>query len=265
MEEVIRLIFQNYNYLEKWRLDNPTIAFYENASKELVSYFLVTYIDCRDVENSEVMLQHRLMELENYYVEMPDQEKGLKQILQQLFNNSREASQLDKNTSAIYLLNFNDLKEVEHYRNLIYSIEESPNYFKRYILPYTDNQVEELLKIVHDYKNKRIVEILTDLANDEDEYYNLLDHKDSNRVYELVIRLFSKIPFLQYMFKAEAIPMTLEKNIEYKIQDELTSYHSLIMKSEEINLEQLIDLEANYMITDEELENRFLMRLGGKM
>ena len=40
------------------------------------------------------------------------------------------------------------------------------------------------------------------------------------------------------MFKAETIPMTLEKSIEYKVQDELLSYHTLIMKNDKINLEQ---------------------------
>lgn len=129
-------------------------------------------------------------------------------------------------------------------------------------MPYSENQKNELISIVGDYNHKSIVDILTDLANNEDEYYNLLDHNSSNRVYELVIRLFSKIPFLQYGFKAEPIPMTLEKSIELKLDEELVKYHNAM--HDDVNLEELIALE-DYIVTDDELEKKIKRLLGGEI
>lgn len=254
MDKIIDMIFQNYNYLKAWESDSNLLKFYTNSNNKLVSYFLVNFIDCQGIEDNEKTLKDKLMELEKNYVKFNNSEKGLKDILQGLFQNSQEASQLDKNTSAIYLLKFNDLGKLDHLRNLIYSIEESPNYFRRYILPYTEKQAGELLTIINDYKSKNCVEILSDLANNEDEYYNLLEHKNLNRVYELVIRLFSKIPFLQYTFKAEPMPISLDTSIEMQLADELIKYHDVLEK-QDTDLEQLLELEASNIMSDEDLEN----------
>ena len=262
MREIIESIFTCYGYSESWQSEDCNIVFYKNNGQKLVSYFLINYIDCRDIEDNESLIKDKMMELENGYAKGQNSFKGIKWILQNTFDNKQEASQLDKNTSAIYLLEFSDSKKAEKYRNLIYSIEESPNYFKRYILPYSENQRNELISIVGDYNHKSIVDILTDLANNEDEYYNLLDHNSSNRVYELVIRLFSKIPFLQYGFKAEPIPMTLEKRIELKLDEELVKYHNAM--HDDVNLEELIALE-DYIVTDDELEKKIKRLLGGEI
>ena len=49
-----------------------------------------------------------------------------------------------------------------------------------------------------------------------------------DNAYELVIRLFSKIPFLQYNFVAQEKPIAVEKQIESKIDSSLLKYHRLI-------------------------------------
>lgn len=263
MREIIESIFNYYGYSESWQSEDYNIVFYKNNGQKLVSYFLINYIACRDIEDDESLIKDKMMELENGYAKGQDSSKGIKWILQNTFDNKQEASQLDKNTSAIYLLEFSDSKKAEKYRNLIYSIEESPYYFKRYILPYSENQKNELRSIIDDYNNKSIVDILTDLANNEDEYYNLLEHNSSNRVYELVIRLFSKVPFLQYGFKAEPIPMTLEKSIELKLDENLMKYHNAM--HDDVDLEELIALEENYIVADDELEKKINRLLGGEI
>ena len=84
---------------------------------------------------------------------------------------------------------------MNRYRNLIYAIEESSIYFKRYILSYSDIQLEGLKEVIDDYEDKTIETVLTDLADNEDNYYQLLRGKNHNSIYELVIRLFSKSLF----------------------------------------------------------------------
>ena len=98
-------------------------------------------------------------------------------------------------------------------------------------MPYTEKQVFELKKIILDYPEKNIVNVLSEIANQEDAYYELAGHRNLDNAYELVIRLFSKIPFLQYNFVAQQKPMAVEKWIKSKMDAELLKYHELICKS----------------------------------
>ena len=63
-----------------------------------------------------------------------------------------------------------------------------------------------------------------------------------NSVYELVIRLFSKIPFLQYKFKATSNDISLEKMVKDALDDDLVKYDEAI-KENRIEIEELIELE----------------------
>lgn len=138
------------------------------------------------------------------------------------------------------------------YRNLIYSIEESPDYFKRYILPYTEKQVDGLKKVLANYGDKSIVEILSQLADEEENYYSLMNGTNNNSVYELVIRLFSKIPFLQYQFKATSDDISLEKIVKDSLSNDLVEFDEAI-KENRIALEELISLEKDD-ITEKEID-----------
>lgn len=171
------------------------------------------------------------------------------------FDNEQDISQLDKNTSAIYLVKFSETNILKKYRNLIYSIEESPNYFKRYILPYTEKQVSELKQVITNYDNKNIIELLSDLADEEENYYSLMNGTNDNSVYELVIRLFSKIPFLQYRFKATSDDISLEKMVKDALDDNLIKYDEAIRENRN-KIAELIDLEKEEF-REEEIEKIF--------
>ena len=95
---------------------------------------------------------------------------------------------------------------------------------------------------------------MSDLANDEDAYFDLAEHKSINSVYELVIRLFSKIPFLQYNFKAEQKPMSIEKRIENSLDEVLFKYHDIVV-NENKDLEAMI-LKEDTELTDADLERK---------
>ena len=73
--------------------------------------------------------------------------------------------------------------------------------------------------------------ILSEIANQEEAYYELAGHRNLDNAYELVIRLFSKIPFLQYNFVAQQKPMAVEKRIETEMDAKLLKYHTLICNS----------------------------------
>lgn len=259
MRELIKQIFTEYGFEEKWN-DNR-IEFYSAKSKDKTSFFLINYIEATDEGINETSLLTMLRQLEKDYIEENANGKGVKRKIQELFaDDASIAAQIDKNTSAIYPIKLETLDFLDKYRNLIYSVEESPHYFRRFILPYTETQVNSLKSIISDYQDKNIVSVLNEIANQEDAYYDLAGHRNLDNAYELVIRLFSKIPFLQYSFAAEQKPMAVEKQIESKMGLDLFKYHTLI-RNKCIDISEYIKA-LNYTVDDASVEAEIKKRLG---
>lgn len=261
MRELIQQIFTAYGLKKKWK--DLDIEFYSAEDKDKTSFFLIDYIDATDKEITDASLLTMLKQLEKDYVDGDTNGKDVKRKIQELFSdNASVAAQIDKNTSAIYPIKLESLNNLDRYRNLIYSVEESPHYFRRFILPYTDNQTNELKKIISDYPDKSIVSVLSEIANQEEAYYDLAGHKNLDNAYELVIRLFSKIPFLQYNFVAEQKPMPVEKRIETEMRPELLGYHNLICKKC-VDISEYIKV-SNLTEDDASVEAEIQKRLGGR-
>lgn len=250
MEDIMIKIFREYNFIKTWEENNK--MFFINADKNIVSYFILNFIDCTSISDEEELIRKELGKLEEKYVDSGNEKEGIKYSIIRSFENKQEVSQLDKNTSVIYLVKFSEINILSKYRNLIYSIEESPDYFKRYILPYTEKQVIGLKNVLADYSDKNIVEILSQLADVEENYYSLMNGTNNNSVYELVIRLFSKIPFLQYQFKATSDDISLEKIVKDSLTNDLVEYDEAI-KENRIALEEFISLEKDN-ITEKEID-----------
>lgn len=250
MEEIIGKIFKYYHLRKIW--EDESIKFYTNTSDNIVSYFITNYVDCSNAYDGENDIKEKLSRLEKEYVDEITENNGIKYSIIDSFVDKQAAGQIDKNTSAIYLVKFSEVDKLPQFRNIIYSIEESPIYFRRYILPYTDMQVTELKKVLSDYKEKNIVDIFTDLANDENNYYRLMDGKNNNSAYELVIRLFSKIPFLQYRFTANADEISLEKKVDDALDEKLKKYDEIV-KNNQIDIEHLLTLESDNIMSEDEI------------
>lgn len=240
MNEIMNKLFKQYNFVKTWEEDNR--MFFVNADKNVVSYFILNFIDCTNILDQEELIRAELDSLEKEYVDGESEKKGIKYSIINSFENLHEISQIDKNTSAIYLVKFSEVNMLDKYRNLIYSIEESPNYFKRYILPYTEKQVIGLKNVLSDYSEKNITEILSELADVEENYYSLMNGTNFNSVYEIVIRIFSKIPFLQYKFKATSDDISLEKMVNDSLVDDLVKY-DVAIKANKIEIDDLLELE----------------------
>lgn len=251
MKDIMIKLFGEYNFIKTWAENNK--MFFVNADKNIVSYFILNFIDCTHISDNEELIKKELSKLEEEYVDSGNEKKGIKYSIISSFENKQEVPQIDKNTSAIYLVEFSEINMLSKYRNLIYSIEESPDYFIRYILPYTEKQVAGLKKVLADYSDKNIAQILSQLADVEENYYSLMNGTNTNSVYELVIRLFSKISFLQYQFKATSDDdISLEKMVKDSLTYDLVEYDEAI-KENRIALEELISLEKDN-ITEKEID-----------
>lgn len=261
MQVILERLFKEHKFIKQW--EDKNIEFYSNADRNIVSYFIVNYIDCTQFEDNEDTVKDALNALEKRYVSFDNQEMTLKKSIAKSFSNVDEIAQIDKNTSAIYVMKFSNMSILDKYRNLIYSIEESSVYFKRYILPYNEIQLAGLTQAINDYEGKTIESVLTDLADNEDHYYQLLRGGKHNNTYELVIRLFSKIPFLQYQFRATSDEYCLEDMVKDALDEEIQKFDELV--SEEIeDIDKYLDINQ-VGISDDFIKSELDKLLGGSL
>lgn len=263
MNDLIDRIFNSYNYIKVTGVGRTNIEFYKHEHTEIANYFIINSIDCRGFENDEVGVINALEQLEKEYSKSVDSDNiSLKQQIIETFGNAKEASQIDKNTSVIYLLFFENIENLNNYRNAVYSIEESPNYFKRYVLPYTQRQIEQLKNSLSQFNDRSLVDALCQIVDNEDSYFKLVEGKELDSTYGLVIRMFSKLPFLQYKFKTELAPEPIEKQVERDLIDKQIEYHR-ILNNNEANIEEILLLEDDLKIDEDDLEKEIKKMLKG--
>ena len=285
MNKLIDKIFKSYKYIQVVDIGGYNLAFYKHESAEIANYFLIYTIDCREFEENEEKVKKALEQLEKDYSKSTNfdnlalkQESidsfnntkeasrfdnlSLKQKIIDSFNNTKEASQIDKNTSAIYLLLFDNIENLNSYRNTVYSIEESPNHFKRYVLPYTQNQLNQLNNALSQFSDRSLNDALCQIVDNEDSYFKLVEGKDLESTYGLIIRMFSKLPFLQYKFKTELAPEPIEKRVEGNLKAELIKYHN-ILKDNKLTIENILSLEDDFKVENDELDNEIIKLLKG--
>lgn len=263
MKDLINRIFNSYKYTRVTDIDRSNIVFYKHELSEIANYFIINTIDCREFENSEEQIINALGQLEKEYSKNSGTDNiSFKQQIIESFNNAKEASQIDKNTSAIYLLLFENIENINNYRNAVYSIEESPNYFKRYVLPYTQKQMDKLNSSLSQFSDRSLVDALCQIVDDEDNYFELVERKELDSTYGLVIRMFAKLPFLQYKFKTELAPEPIEKQVERNLNEKQINYHR-ILNNEEISIEEILLLEDSLVIEEVELDKEIEKRLKG--
>jgi len=266
MIEILRNCFEQYGYIRVDEIKVDNIEFYKSSDSAIASYFLVTSIDCTSFEEDGDAMKAALSRLEAEYITSntdADNSISIKEQMLKTFNNSTEASQIDKNTSAIYVLKFQNIKNLDKHRNLVYAIEESPNYFLRYVLPYTQEQVDVLSKDLDSVEGKPLNEALSDIANNKEEYYKLMNNRNSGSSYELAIRIFSKVPFLQYNFSTCVTPRAMiEDALEVIKEQDVVRYHEAVLLRVD-SIDELLKLEI-VDINDQELEKQINDLLGGE-
>lgn len=263
MNDLIDKIFNSYNYIKVTGVSRTNMEFYKHERMEIANYFIINTIDCRGFESNAREVINALEQLENQYSRSAESDNiSLKKQIIKSLGNTKEASQLDKNTSAIYLLLFENIENLNSYRNAIYSIEESPNYFKRYVLPYTQTQIDQLRNSLFQFSDRSLVDALCQIVDNEDSYFKLVEGKELDSTYGLVIRMFSKLPFLQYSFKTELAPEPIEKQVERDLLEKQTKYHQILNKNE-TNIEDILLLEDDLEIEDDDLEKEIQKMLKG--
>ena len=66
MNELIQMVFDDYEYEKRWNCENTD--FYMNLNKNIANYFLVSYIDATSESESGDSILEKLKALENNYI-----------------------------------------------------------------------------------------------------------------------------------------------------------------------------------------------------
>ncbi|MBG9716491.1 ABC-three component system middle component 1 [Bacillus cereus] len=232
MNEVIRNIFcEKEFFIDKECLESQDSFLAERTEGNKFDFFTVMFetfekVNSLDIEG--ISIKHKM-------------EQHLANILEK----KGSYIGLDKNLSLLLLLKVNSLEFSKERNSFINDMEEDPYDFKKYVLVYTQEQVDYLkMNVVNygggyiDYLNERL---LDSQRFNEFKRGNL---SEETKEYELVTNLFIKLPFLNMKHKIHDLSnlsKEIEKSIAEKDQPIWTTLLSLEKDSEEeLSLEEIM-------------------------
>ncbi|MDG5789617.1 hypothetical protein QA612_19345 [Evansella sp. AB-P1] len=218
MIELIKRVFteSNFEILEDFKVisQNYSHFFAKKVDGGRFDFYSVLQVREEDIEQEE---------LNNIIKNL------LSQILQSLHYPG-----IDKNMSLVILVGRKQIDISETFNKFIYEFEENPYDCKKYILPYTDEQLQLLLEHLSLRFNSLDV---TSKGNDtyliqlneiisEKEWFSLFKEKeninenDSVKLYDLVSKIYIKLSFLKFKINKKELP-NIAKDIreDIKIED----------------------------------------------
>lgn len=172
MIRILQNIFMENRFVVQHFTSMPTNIFALDMDRG--SYYLAVLVE-------EQMLGYNSVELFNSYY---DEVKGLDEGYR---------PDMDKNLSLIVCVKRRNLLSDPKLHKVIFDIEEDPYFFKKYVLTYTDSQVELLIKNQGDIS---IIEHLYRVLNDDNSFQEHKNDPIQESEYNLISKLFIKLPFL---------------------------------------------------------------------
>jgi len=137
-----------------------------------------------------------------------------------------------KNCDLICIHHLDKLAEFKKYEEQIFEIEEDPHFYKKYVLYYSDTEVEAI-------KGLNFTK-LNELISDKKQFDVYKKEPTSATKYSAAAKIFIKLPFLTLdINKVELVPLRLQ--IEEAVAEaELTKTYETIQKHCQLNSEDLI-------------------------
>lgn len=104
----------------------------------------------------------------------------------------------DKNLSLLIMLKVKKLDISSEAQSLIFDVEEDPFMFKKYILPYTNNQEDIFKKQFDVHEGDEVLSFLNHILYNTENFSIFKTKKDNEEylLYDLVSKLFIKLPYL---------------------------------------------------------------------
>lgn len=127
--------------------------------------------------------------------------------------------------------------------NKVLEIEEDPYYFKKYILDYTQSELEQLIENYFiKQENIRIEDILLNIISDNNMYERYRKKQKNGQVYSLVSKIYMKIPFLKLKINQKSSLISLQKDIDESLDEkDLLSVKNIMLEKSWGNYKDLYD------------------------
>ncbi|MGE6579129.1 ABC-three component system middle component 1 [Paenibacillus xylanexedens] len=205
MIRIFEEIFTQNRFIVQNFISMPTNIFALDIGRG--SYYLVIFVE-------ERILNYESVELFNsYFDEIKRLEEGYR-------------PDMDKNLSLIVCVKRNNLFPDPILHKVIFDIEEDPYFFKKYVLTYSDTQVDLLLENKGDTP---IIKHLYLVLNDDDLFQKHKNDPYEETEYNLISKLFIKLPFLN-LRKMDRELVSLKQEINNSLNPCLLSLRDDLLK-----------------------------------
>jgi len=209
------------------------------SDSKKASYYLVVFLEGPEFDEINVD------QLNDYYDIVKGMEEGYE-------------PQMDKNLSMLICVNSTTLGFANSLNKLIFDIEEDPYLFKKYVLTYTNVQLEMALQ---GKKGKSIMMYLHAILNDESAFQEHKKSPDNESEYNLVSKLFIKLPFLN-LTKMNREIANLKESITNSLDPELLNLRNDLLHLKYVANSNDTDSEENDTVDEETLRKRLIEYVG---
>lgn len=130
------------------------------------------------------------LEDENFLNKILENQARYFYLLKEFFG---EDPNIEKNTSLLVLLNSRRVSD-----NLVLKLEEDPYYFRKYLLQYSDDEVNDLFKThLAEIKAKGVVKVMEEIINNIELFETFKKNPDDNSIYNLIATIFIKLSIIR--------------------------------------------------------------------
>ncbi|TDJ77775.1 hypothetical protein E2H86_07355 [Pseudomonas putida] len=137
-----------------------------------------------------------------------------------------------KNCDLICIHHLDKLAEFKNHEEQIFEIEEDPHFYKKYVLYYSDTEVEAI-------KGLNFAK-LNELISDKAQFDIYKNEPTAATKYSAAAKIFIKLPFLAlHINKVELVPLRLQID-EAVAEADLSKTYETIKKHGQLNIEDLI-------------------------
>lgn len=176
---------------------------------------------------------------------------NLKEQLDQCFESILEemnVTGIDKNLSFLLLLETESIKNSKERIRYIYNLEEDPYDFKKYVLTYTKSQTKALESHLKESTEVPLTTTLNNLLQ-EKTLFTSFKKKEEDRdtpekqeilLYDLITKLFIKLPFFSVIIKQESL-VSLKHEIDESLNQTQARIVNLILEQHSNDPELHID------------------------
>ncbi|KPN93461.1 ABC-three component system middle component 1 [Pseudomonas nunensis] len=122
----------------------------------------------------------------------------------------------------------------------ISEIEENPYFFKKSVLAYTIEEMEALSSKILETPDKNLATTIEEVMHNYEDFIEFRDH-NTNPLFSVVTKLYTKLPFLTYNLKPED-QIQLGNEIDQKLQ--LKNLYTIRDEALELDIDSADALEA---------------------